>query len=384
LAVEGTEGTAPAPPPVPDDHALRHDSQATRTYPCGTCGSQLRFDIGEQRLKCPHCGNVQDLREVSGTVEERDLHSTIGQLRAQAQQAQALVAGEKEVVCQNCGGHTTFTGTLTATRCPYCVTPIQRDDIHDAPARLAVDGVLPFKVDTSQAEHALKEWVSSRWFAPSEFKDYSRAGSFESIYTAYFTFDAEAATTYRGQRGDDHTVTTGSGENRQTRTETRWRNVSGNVHNSFDDVAVAANDGLDEGHLQALEPWPMDQVQPFSPEFVAGHLSRTYDHDVEACHAIAQTRMEAEITRTIERDIGGDHQRISAKETSWSGLTFKHVLLPIWLLTVTYEGKPFQVMINGATGEVQGQRPYSKVKIAVAVVLALIVVAILVVLFRGG
>ena len=53
-------------------------------------------------------------------------------------------------------------------------------------------------------------------------------------------------------------------------------------------------------------------------------------------------------------------------------LTFKHLLLPIWLLTVIYAGKPFQVFINGITGEVQGQRPWSKVKIAVAVMVVVI------------
>lgn len=367
-----------------DDHAMRHATESTRTYPCTTCGGELHFDIGEQRLKCPHCGNVQDLAEASGAVVEKDLQAAMAGLRASAVESLALVAGEKEVVCQNCGGHTTFTGTLTSTLCPYCVTPIQRDDIHDAPARLPVDGVLPFRVDDKAAKAQLEEWINGRWFAPSEFKQYSRTGSFASVYTAYFTYDAQATTAYSGQRGTNHTVTTGSGENRQTRTEIRWRGVSGSVHDTFDDVAVAANEGLDEGHVQALEPWPLAHVQPFSPEYVAGHLSRTYDRDVEACFTTAEQRMEVTITGTINRDIGGDHQRITSRRTNWSAMTFKHVLLPIWLLTVTYEGKPFQVMINGVTGEVQGQRPYSKVKIVAAVLVALIVVAIAVYLYAGA
>lgn len=384
-------GDLAGPPPLPGSppqgapsHALRHETEATRTYPCTTCGGELTFDIGEQRLKCPHCGNVQDLAEASGQVGERDLATALTALRNRATDAQALVAGEKEVVCQNCGGHTTFTGTLTSTRCPYCVTPIQRDDIHDAPARIAIDGVLPFGVDDRQAKESLEEWINGRWFAPSEFKQYSRAGSFASVYTAYFTYDAEATTQYRGERGTNHTVTTGSGQNRQTRTETRWRSVSGTVHDTFDDVAVAANEGLDKDHVQELEPWPMEQVKPFSPEYVAGHLSRTYDHDVEACFVTAQARMEGIVTTAIQRDIGGDHQRISSQSTSWSGLTFKHVLLPIWLLTVTYDGKPFQVLINGMTGEVQGQRPYSKVKIAAAVLAALVIIAIIAVLYTSS
>jgi len=51
------------------------------------------------------------------------------------------------------------------------------------------------------------------------------------------------------------------------------------------------------------------------------------------------------------------------------------------LLTVIFEAKPFQVFINGMTGEVQGQRPWSKVKIAAAVVAAIIVIVIVLVIY---
>ena len=364
-------------------HAMLHDHQQTRTYPCSQCGGELEFHIGQQQLACPHCGNVEELREATGAVEERDLHAAIAAQRQQKSGQQALVSGEKEIVCQNCGGHTTFTGTLTATRCPYCTTPIQRDDVHAAPERLPVDGVLPFRIEEKQAVQQLDQWVSSRWFAPSQFKDFSKAGSFESIYTAYFTYDAQASTDYTGERGTNYTVETGDGENRRTETRTRWTRVRGNVHNSFDDVAVMANEGgLNLGYIQQLEPWPMHEVKPFSPEFMAGHLSRTYDKDVETCFDEAKGRMESEIATTVRRDIGGDQQRVHSAQTRWSGLTFKHLLLPIWLLAVTFEGQTYQVMINGVTGEVVGERPYSKVKIAATVLAVIAVIVALVVLLR--
>ena len=53
---------------------------------------------------------------------------------------------------------------------------------------------------------------------------------------------------------------------------------------------------------------------------------------------------------------------------------------------MVYEGKPFQVCINGVTGEVQGQRPISKIKVTLAVLLAIVVVVGLLILYqsRGG
>jgi len=360
-------------------------TEQTRTYPCRQCGAQLEFNITRQKLVCPSCGFEAEI-DTDGLPQptERDFRSAIGQLRAFATTEAPPTTGEKEIVCQNCGGHTTFTGTLTAVRCPYCATPIQRDDIHDAPSRLAVDGVLPFQVDEARGKEVLHRWINSRWFAPSEFKKYNQAGSFTSVYAAYFTYDSQTRSRYSGQRGDNYTVTVGSGDNQRTETRIRWRSVAGEVANAFDDITVLANDGFDAKRVKALEPWPTQQAKPFSPEYVAGHLCRTYDHDVEGCYPEARAEMDAAIEQTIRRDIGGDHQRISSVDTRHLTLTFKHLLLPIWLLTVIYEGKPFQVFINGITGEVQGDRPWSKVKIALAVIAAVILITAIVIAFSAA
>ena len=179
-------------------------------------------------------------------------------------------------------------------------------------------------------------------------------------------------------------MTVGSGENQRTETRTSWSNVSGTVADVFDDLTVLANDGFDHDRVKELEPWPTQSASPFSPQFVAGHFCRTYDHDAEASFGEAQQEIEAGIEDTIRRDIGGDEQRIDRQEVAWNRLTFKHILLPIWLLTVIYEQKPFQVFINGVTGEVQGQRPWSKVKIAAAIVAAIIVLIIVLVLYNAS
>ncbi len=374
-----------APPVAPPDPALHHVTEQTRTYPCPSCGGELVFDIAKQKLGCPACGHTQDVVETAGkAVVERDLNAAVASLRSGAagRVAQKL-EGEKEVVCQNCGGRTTFTGSLTSTRCPYCATPIQREDVHEAPDRLSVDGVLPFQVDQKAATAAIDHWIKSRWLAPRDFKRYHEKGSFASLYAAYFTYDADAITRYAGQRGDNYTVTVGSGDNRRTETRTRWSHRSGNVRNRFDDLTVLANEGFEPKHVHALEPWPTQGAQPFSPEFLAGHLCRTYDKDVGECFTEAEQRMKNEIQATVRRDIGGDKQRIDSIDTDFRDLTFKHLLLPIWLLTVNFSGKPFQTFINGTTGEVHGDYPWSKVKIAALVVAALVVLGILIAIFAG-
>ena len=400
---QGPPGPPPQgpPPPRPQYPPYHHSSTRRRrasadptTAPSGRrCSPRNRPErirvisaadrwcstSGIQQLKCPNCGNVVPIVEDAGRqVVEHDLRSAWGQQQASSVARFAGPSGQaaqKEIVCQNCGGHTTFTGTLTALRCPYCATPIQRDDVRDAPDRLPVDAVLPFRMDEANARAEVDKWINGRWFAPSEFKKYNDTGALSSIYVAYFTYDATAVTDYTGERGRRYEVTVGEGNQKHTETRTEWTYVNGQVTNSFDDLPVLANTGLDEQKIAALEPWPTQQVKPFSAEYIAGHLSRTYDRTVEQAFEIAKTSMESTIDHTVRRDIGGDEQRVHNKNTNWYNMTFKHVLLPIWLLTVIYNGKPFQVCINGFTGEVQGRRPYSTVKIV-----ALISVVVLVIL----
>ncbi len=363
-----------APPPQ-----TFNDQQGVDVRPCPNCGGNFVFDISAQMLTCLHCGTQEEIVHADGaSVEENALDGY--SIRALAGQGTSHIEGEKEVVCQNCGGHTTFVGSTTATRCPYCATPIQRSDIHDAPDRLDVDGVLPFAIDDERAAALLETWVNKRWFAPTEFKKYSTNGAFSSVYAAYFTYDAEADTNYVGKRGTNHTRTVGSGNNRRTVTETRWRRVSGYVHNSFDDMTILANTGFEERYVNELEPWPTNSLQPFQPDYMAGHLSRTYDKDVTECFDTAKMRMASEIDHTIRKDIGGDKQIIDHKTTNLSSVSYKHVLLPIWLLTVLYNGQPWQVFMNGVTGEVHGQRPWSKVKIGMAVAAVLLIIVLVVVL----
>jgi DNA-directed RNA polymerase subunit M/transcription elongation factor TFIIS len=352
-----------------------HERESIETRPCPQCGAQLVFDIARQMLGCPSCGYGQEITNDPGAVvQEQSLHGAMVQAFASRQAPQ--LQEEKEVVCQNCGGHTTFVGTNTMVRCPYCATPIERTDVHDAPNRLAVDGVLPFTVTDKTAEERLKEWIQKRWFAPNEFKRYSRTGSFESVYAAYFTYDAVTTTDYRGERGETRTRTVRRNGEEHTETYTQWYSASGRVVDSFDDVMVLGNIGFDRRYVDKLEPWPTHQLQPYNPEYVAGHLCRTYDRGVDECFEDAKVIMEHTIDRSIRRDIGGDQQRIHHKSIHWANQTYKHVLLPIWLLTVIYEEKPLQVFMNGVTGEIHGQRPWSKVKIAAAVIAVIIVIAI--------
>lgn len=375
--------------PMPDPGALHdpgrlHDTEQSRTYPCEACGAGVVYDPSDGQLRCRHCGTARPVSLPAGaTVSSHDLASTMSSLYAVAGQPNQDAQLSRELVCQSCGGTTAFDGSTVATRCPFCATPIQREEFHDAPERLPLDGIIPFQLDETEARQAIQQWIDKRWFAPREFKKYRELGAFSSVYLTYFNYEADTVTDYTGQRGVRHTRTEGSGSNQRTVTEVRWNHVSGRVENNIRELPELANTGIDRERVSELEPWPLRYVVPYTPQFVAGHLARTYDEDAQQrFDRGAQARIEDQITRTIKADIGGDEQRIDGRDTQYRRLAFAHLLFPVWLLTVIYAGQPFQVYINGVTGEVHGDRPWSKPKIIAAAVSALLLLILAIVLIR--
>ncbi|MEM7296489.1 MAG: primosomal protein N' (replication factor Y) - superfamily II helicase, partial [Pseudomonadota bacterium] len=94
--------------------------------------------------------------------------------------------------------------------------------------------------------------------------------------------------------------------------------------------------------------------------------------DLEEGFQEAQDIMARQIERDIRFDIGGDVQRIHERQTKASDVTFKHLLLPVWLAAYKFRGESYRFVVNGATGRVQGERPWSVWKITFAVLFGLI------------
>src|SRR5690606_17355528 len=127
-----------------------------------------------------------------------------------------------EISCKGCAATVNFSGELTTAECPFCGLHLQREDVHQAEHRIAVDAVLPFQVEHQQARKNLRDWVSGLWFAPGEFKKRGVDGKFNGVYLPFWTFDAMTFTRFTGERGDNYTVSVGSGKERRTEVRTRW------------------------------------------------------------------------------------------------------------------------------------------------------------------
>ncbi|GIT90332.1 hypothetical protein JANAI62_01850 [Jannaschia pagri] len=332
---------------------------------------------------CDHCGNVEALRRQSpGAIQEIDIRKGLDTAARDAEEEVTRVLS-----CPNCAAQVEFDPAVHAAECPFCATPVVTDTGTNRHIKPAAVG--PFVLEEREAHDAMDAWLGSLWFAPNGLQKYARKGQkMSGIYVPFWTIDAQTETAYRGQRGDTYYVTRTvmrDGKPQQVRVpKIRWTPKRGRVARFFDDVLVLASTSLPKQHTDALEPWDLAGLAPYAPQYLAGFRAEAYSIDLKDGLAEAKARMDAVIARDVRMDIGGDQQRIDALQTQMSAVTFKHVLLPVWVAAYKYRGKSYRFVVNGQSGRVQGERPYSAIKIALAVIAAIIVAGIAAVLYQGG
>jgi hypothetical protein len=280
--------------------------------------------------------------------------------------------------CRGCGAVTQ--SDKISDRCQFCGAPLVADA--NAGEMVAPEAVLPFGLDRTALREALRKWASSRWFAPNGLKKVTEAESSHSTYLPHWTYDASTTSRYTGQRGEHYWETQTYQENGETKTRqvrrTRWYPASGVVARDFDDLLVVGTSRVTPKHLGALEPWPLPEAQPYRPEYLAGHETLRYDVEPESGLDAAKSEMAPIIESDCKQDIGGDEQRVNSVDTEYRDVMFKLMLLPVWIACYLHAGKTYNILVNGRTGEVAGERPYSAAKIAAAIVAALLVITAIV------
>lgn len=350
-------------------------------FPCNTCGSDLRYSPGTHILKCGHCGNDQQITNRGvwrgQSIREMDFRKAV------KDQLPEFDMEERQIVsCENCGAHVEFEANTHSTECPFCATPVVTDTGTDR--QIKPKALLPFELTEKQARKKMTDWLGRLWFAPGGLQDYARKGrKLQGIYVPYWTYDAQTSSDYTGQRGTVYYVTKRvsvmvNGK-RQTQTrqvpKVRWTSASGHVSRFFDDVLVLGSKSLPKTYTDALAPWDLSAMEPYRPEYLAGFRAESYTVQLDEGYQEARDYMNRMIVRDVKFDIGGDRQKISSLDTEVGILTFKHILLPVWMAAYKYRGETYRFVVNGRTGNVQGQRPYSVWKIAFAVTLALLAAA---------
>lgn len=355
------------------------------TFPCDNCGAKLRYDATSQGMKCPYCGHAQVLipQAPPGAAAAREIPIEEGMRLA----TRGLGAPVKEVACNDCGATVQVGQGEQTAKCAFCGSQqvLQREA---AGNQIRPESLVPFLVDKAKANSSFEVWLSGLWFRPNDLKKMAKLQEMGGVYIPFWTFDARVYSRWTAEAGyyyqetEHYTDSEGKSQTR-TVTKTRWEPASGQRTDDFDDTIVCASKGLPAGLVDKFRSWSTSELVPYRPDYLAGWKAESYAIDLMPAWDIGQDRM-ADVQRSrCSSDVPGDTQRYLEVSNSFSRVTFKHVLLPIWIAAYRYNGQPYQFLVNGQTGEVVGKAPWSVIKIVLFVLLIAAIIAGIVVAVKS-
>jgi len=346
---------------------------------CSSCGAILHFVPGTHHLQCTYCGAANEIADTAtGPIVSFDYQDFIADKYGGAATQIASV-----VSCKNCGASITLPPEVNSDNCVFCASPLVINEAESKPI-VKPHYLLPFLVPQADALDSFRRWLKNLWFAPSDLSKMvsSEARRLKGVYIPHWSYDTDTVSHYSGSRGEYYYVTETYTENVNGRQETRtrevrhtaWHPASGTVGCDFNDILISASNSLPQKVAGRLEPWRLESLVHYNEQYVSGFRSELFQIDAENGFETAKQIMDPEIRKTILADIGGDEQRIHDYDTSYDNIALKYLLLPTWISAYKYKDKIYHFTVNACTGEVVGERPYSALKIALAVIAGILLV----------
>ena len=349
--------------------------RSSHSFECGNCGASLVYGAESEKLDCGYCDSAHDIPENSsanGTVEEEKLQ----ELFSSARDKQMM--GDRVLECEQCGASVTVSESSTTATCAFCASAMVKEQ--EPTEQMVPSAVIPFTISQEEAQKAHKAWLSTLWFRPNNLKNQAKIAVLDGVYTPFWTFDAKACTRWRAQSGthyyesESYQDEKGRTRRRQVR-KTRWEACRGEREQAYDDILICGSRGLGESLVRRLEPYhTTEKLEAYRPEFLAGWRAEEYGRGPEEAWLRAKDEIEALEYQASSEEIPGDTHRFLQTTTQLASPTGKYVLLPVWVAAFRYQDVSYRFLVNGETGAVSGEAPYSRWKQVLFALLMILVV----------
>ncbi len=314
------------PNALPAQSTDRKAVQADR-FTCSKCGGRMVFDGDGHTLVCEYCTRNQVL-DNQAVEEEQDFIV-----------AMATGKGHRKPVamqtfhCQGCGADFLLPPTAKSAVCAYCASAHVIEG--DARELVEPDAIVPMAFKQSEATRLLVEWVEKNKIEPQ-----GKVQPPRGVYLPVWTFDIVGNVPWKGMiyRNKEHIPVS-------------------DVHPVlFNDVSIPAAKRLSELVARLLPEFDLPNAPAYDPRYLAGWPAEVYERSMSDAsldarqQAVQRIKKQINIKRTGITDL-------SYSTTSISIVSFKLIFVPVWITTYPFEGRPYTVLINGASGQVHGETP---------------------------
>jgi predicted RNA-binding Zn-ribbon protein involved in translation (DUF1610 family) len=358
-AIDGIDVFKPAP-------ANPTQQRETVHFACPRCGGSTAYSAADGGLLCTSCDYYEPPQQEAVGKQAEAFEFTVETLQHAA--AHGWGQARKELQCQGCGAYTSLPVDSLSHTCPFCGSNnvIQTQSAQDA---LRPRFLIPFKVEPDRCYAIAREWLGSSWMTPGSLKRLAKVAEFTGIYLPFWTFDANTTASWKAEVG--HTTTYRDSKGR-SRSRTTWKWESGRAQLNIENLVIPGTSKVSNRLLRQIRNFNFHDLAAYEPTYLAGYQAQAYDITLEQSWETARHDMREQTRQACRNQASTRKIRNFSMELDFSNESWRYVLLPVYLANYHYEQKTFQVMVNGQTGEISGQRPadWAKVLLVVAALLA--------------
>ncbi|MDA0658696.1 MAG: hypothetical protein O2931_08145 [Planctomycetota bacterium] len=325
----------------PTLHPSNDDAHVAKRIPlkCQVCGGF----VDEEDLFCSNCGrSVPDAdRSEESNLKSVDARHCFG--------------------CDGCGASMSYDASAGALRCPFCGS--EKLKIKPPAKTLQPDWVVPFIVEKRQAEELLRLWLGKGFWRPARVVTESVVTKIAPVYAPYWDFSARTYTHWTADVAKEGFV--GRGD---------WRPVTGNHQGTYRGLLVGASGVLTQQETAELCPFDVSASVPFEQVNLHGFMVEQFSVSRKYARPLARHGIEDQERNACAGTYLRKRFRNLRVSVRIADMSSHPVLLPVWVIAYRYQGRPYRSVINGQTGQICGEVPFSNMKLVLIVGLAILAV----------
>lgn len=336
-----------------------------RDFKCPNCGATIAFSPRAASVTCSNCGSVYAIQAEQVGRRAEEFEFTLDTVNSAVR---GWGVTRRDLHCENCGATVSVAPTELSTTCPFCGS-------NRVAARTAVPDafrprvLIPFQVERDACLNLARDWLKRGWMYPSDLVRAAYGAQFTGIYLPFWTFSARVPSTWRAEVGrEKREQYFDMGEMKfKTRTRLEWRWEQGKITLPFDDELQSGTRHISASLLKRLAPYHLNALVTYDPGFLAGWRAQSYEISLNDAWDAARARMREIARAACIEQIDSNHIRNFSMNAAFDDEAWRFILLPAYLATYRFAGKTHQIVINGQTGKVAGEKPVAWTKVWFAV-----------------
>lgn len=322
------------------------------SYKCPNCAMPLRFDNQMKRFVCEYCDGsflLHEIKDAADGAEGYNWDANKEEIKDEK------LEGTVSYVCKFCGAEIVTDAITTATKCPYCSNVLLVTE--SLTGMLRPNKIIPFEINRDKLRELFNDFAKSKAFVPKSFINNPVLTDIMGVYEPFWLYDSGVS----GSISYNATKVRSWSDSTYDYTETKYYNVTVDGRLRYVNVPADGSKRLDDNTMDSIEPFDYSKMIDFEPGYLSGYLAERFDVSADDNLERSKLRMWNSTEAKFRGNVSGYN---SVSKTSSNLRQYDrdvhYALFPVYVFSIDYLGKKYDYAVNGQTGKIVGELPFSK------------------------